>query len=251
MILELLTSLPLILIGVSLAVSAAIVAMTQDWRLTLISLLVQYFFVTALLALQLPPEMTLIKLLVGVVVTLLLFWSGQHVDNALKRVEGGREWFQRNRAIFPLGLPFRLLTLVLIALVIFSLPESLLSSLVVPRVTVIVALWVIIFGIVTIMLTRDPLKTGVGLLVFQNGFELLYTPLEPGLAVAALLGIANIAVALTTSYLAVVKHMPMIEAWLAEQAWQDPSSPEALAEAVATLNDAPADYNATNGEVLA
>ena len=67
MILELLTSLPLILIGVSLAVSAAIVAMTQDWRLTLISLLVQYFFVTALLALQLPPEMTLIKLLVGVV----------------------------------------------------------------------------------------------------------------------------------------------------------------------------------------
>ena len=248
---DFLTSLPLPVLGMGLAVSAAIVAMVQDWRFALLSLLAQYGFVTALLALQLPPEMASLKLLVGVVVCLILAWSARHIDNALRQVEGGWEWFNRNRAVYPMGLPFRFLALVMIALVVYSLPETLLSELVVPRVIVVATLWTTVLGLVTIMLTRDPLKTGMGLLVLQNGFELLYTPLEPGLLIAAALGVTNIAVAFAASYLALVKHMPMIEAWLAEQAWQDPSSPEALAEAVASLHDSPEEYDTRSGEVLA
>jgi hypothetical protein len=42
---------------------------------------------------------------------------------------------------------------------------------------------------------------GLGLLTILAGFELMYTPIEPTLVVVGLLGVVNLLIALTLSYL--------------------------------------------------
>jgi hypothetical protein len=229
-ILEFLGSLSAIQLGVGMAVAAAAMAIVLNWRLALYGMLLQYLFVSLLLDMVLPGGLALVKLVAGVVACVTLYWTGW-------RIEAARHWRYAQEdvpssgsTLDPLGLPFRLLALVFAVLVLYTVPERLgftffLQTFLVP------AVWLVVMGLLTIILTRDPLKTGLGLLTFQNGFELLYHLVEPGLLVLALLNVGTILVGFVASYLAIAAHLPLIEEWRAV-----PSSPEALAEAVDVLN---------------
>jgi hypothetical protein len=237
-ILELFGSLTPLQLGVGLPILAAILAIVLDWRLAMVSMLVQYLLVSLLLALEVPQGIATIKLLSGAVTCMILYWTARRIEQGLDRVEDGRAWFRSNREIYPMGLPFRFLALIFISLVLYTLPERF-SFVLFPREFLVPAMWLMAMGLLTIILTRDPLKTGLGLLAFQNGFELLYTLIEPSLSVVGLLGISTILVGLAASYLAVARHLPLIEAQQAIAPVPDPRTPEALAEAVAALEQRP------------
>ncbi|MBI3287342.1 MAG: hypothetical protein HYZ68_04770, partial [Chloroflexi bacterium] len=114
-------------------------------------------------------------------------------------------------AAYPLGEPatesrlglntaFRAASVVLLVVVAFGLlyrfplgnldPAILFSS-----------YWLLCAGLVVIFLARDPWMTGVGLLIYQTGFELLFTPVEQDLTVAGALAALHILVALALAYL--------------------------------------------------
>lgn len=234
-LLDLLTSLSSIQLVVGLAITAGIVAIVIDWRLALGSVLVQYIFVTLLLATEIPLALAMLKLLAGALACLTLYWTARRMEDALAAIEGGRIWFQANRAIYPMGLSFRFLALLMTSIILFALPDQL-SLTIFSRDFLIPALWLLAMGLLAIILTRDPLKSGLGLLTFQNGFELIYSQLENGLIVIGLLGVGTILVGLVASYLAIGRHLPLIEARRAELAIADPRSPEALVRAVAALS---------------
>lgn len=233
---DFLTALSLVQIGVGATITAAIVAIVMDWRLALFGVLLQYLLMSLLLTSELPAGLGVVKLVAGTVACLILYWTARRIELALDEMEDGRRWFLSNRDIYPMGLPFRFLALVFTALLLFTLPDRFDLGLF-PRALLIPAFWMLAMGLLTILLTRDPIKTGMGLLTFQNGFELLYTLIEPGLLVLGLLGIGTILVALVASYLAVARHLPLIEArqQAQEQRMVDPRSPEALQQAVAAL----------------
>ncbi len=233
---DLLTSLSMLQLGVGIAITAGVVAIVMDWRLALFGVLVQYLLVSLLLDTALPAGLAMVKLVAGSVACLILYWTARRIEFALDQMEDGRRWFSSNRDIYPMGLPFRFLALIFTALLLFTLSNRFTLTLF-PRPFLIPAFWLLAMGLLTIILTRDPLKTGMGLLTFQNGFELLYTLSEPGLLVLGLLGIGTILVGLVASYLAVARHLPLIEArQAATEQVMDPSSPQTLQQAVEALN---------------
>ncbi|MGH2544318.1 MAG: hypothetical protein ACRDIB_16120 [Ardenticatenaceae bacterium] len=236
---DLLASLSSVQLGVGLAVTGAVVAIVIDWRLALLSLLFQYLFTSLLLSSMLPDGLAMVKLAAGAFASVTLYWTARRVEDALGTLQDGRRWFHSNREVYPMGLPFRFLALLFTALVLFALPERFILTLL-PRAFIVPSFWLLAMGLVTILLTRDPLKTGMGLLTFQNGFELLYTLVEPGLAIVGLLGIGTILVGFVASSLAVALHLPAIEGQKLARSVTDPSSAEALTKAVEALEPAPA-----------
>ncbi|MBA3532391.1 MAG: hypothetical protein H0T73_10760 [Ardenticatenales bacterium] len=232
---EFFASLSMLQLGVGIAITAGVVAIVMDWRLALFGVLIQYLLVSLLLDTELPTGLAMVKLVAGSVSCLTLYWTARRIEFALDQMEDGRRWFNSNRDIYPMGLPFRFLALIFTALLLFTLPDRF-SLTAFPRIFLIPSFWLLAMGLLTIILTRDPLKTGMGLLTFQNGFELLYTLAEPGLLVLGLLGIGTILVGLVASYLAVARHLPLIEARQATGEAVDPHSPEALQQAVEALN---------------
>ncbi|MEW6567413.1 MAG: hypothetical protein AB1449_04435 [Chloroflexota bacterium] len=59
-------------------------------------------------------------------------------------------------------------------------------------------------GLLHIGITEDPLRVGLGLLTLLSGFEVLYSVLEPSLAVTALLAAVHLGTAIVVSYLLLV-----------------------------------------------
>ena len=118
--------------------------------------------------------------------------------------------------MFPVGLPFRLLAVVLTGLVASSvlnsypLPEM-------PRDISFACYWLALIGLLAMILTAEPLKAGLGLLTFMAGFELFYAALESSLSVAdllravGLLGIVNLFMALAIAYLASAREAELEE----------------------------------------
>lgn len=117
-----------------------------------------------------------------------------------------KEWhdevppFSAFRDVFPMNLPFRLLVALLAALVTYAL-GSRYPFVGQPQGISQACYWLAAAGLFTAILTRDPFRTGLGLLTFDAGFELLFATLEKSLSVAALLGVVNFLIALAIAYI--------------------------------------------------
>ncbi len=251
-------SLSEIQLAVGIAMTAAIVAIVISWRLAAISLFLQYVLVGLLLNTVLPGRLGIVQIVTGLFTSVILYWTARRIEDALDVVPDGRMWFVKNRDVYPMGLPFRFLALIFATLVLLQLPASFRAqpyfaeSNPFPIEFVVPAFWLLAMGVLTIILTRDPIKTGMGLLTFQNGFLLLYMLVQVSIVTFGLLAIASIVLSLVAGYLAVARHLPMIEAYHASLEPLDPASPEALAEAVAALEQPaqhalPAETEQTNG----
>jgi hypothetical protein len=60
-------------------------------------------------------------------------------------------------------------------------------------------------GILLLGLSQDPLRVGVGMLMFLSGFDLFYVVLEPSLVVTGLLGSISFVIALGMAYLKTIQ----------------------------------------------
>lgn len=230
------TTLSVVQVSVGIAITSAIVSIVIEWRLAMISMFAQYLFISLLLNSELPNGLGLIGLVAGFVACFMLYLTARRVEQALGTIPDGRAWLANNQVIYPMGLPFRFLALLFVMLVLLPLPERL-TFMPFPTPFIVSTIWLLAMGLLTIILTRDPIKTGIGLLVFQNGFDLLYALAEPGLVVLGLLSSGTILVGLVASYLAISRYLPLIEARQAVQETMDPESPEAVAMTTAAFEE--------------
>ena len=205
--LSFLTAIPAV---AGLVVIASLIIVVKDWRVSLAALLAQYLLVGFLLTRLITPEVATVKTLVGALVCSILYLTARRVRWGGQRGRDGSSPLHTGWEVFPVGLPFRLLAVVLTGLVASSLLNSYpLPE--VPRDIGFACYWLALIGLLAMILTAEPLKAGLGLLTFMAGFELFYAPLESSLSVVGFLGIVNLFMALAIAYLASAGQVELVE----------------------------------------
>jgi hypothetical protein len=209
---------------VGLILTALIIFLTSDWRLAQTALLVQYILVGLALTRFIRVEVAIVKILIGVLAVFILYLTARRIQEAggLMVTPQGRSRFLglavRWRA-GPLGLPMRLLAVLLVALgliLVFSTYQPVLVS---PDLT-FVAFWLGAMGVLGLVLSSDPLRVAPAVLTILTGFDLIYASLEPSLAMAGFLGALVLLSALAFSYLATVQSLNASSAELNEDEGQ-------------------------------
>ncbi|MGH2538309.1 MAG: hypothetical protein ACRDHL_13010 [Candidatus Promineifilaceae bacterium] len=199
-----------------LLLSAAALLIARDWRASLMALTLEYLLAGPLFGAVLEPRLALSKLLVGLFVCLILYITARQVHwgrlpedvSADEAVQWRQERLLRlGPALLATGGPFRVFLTLALILVVWALsnrPELQLPG--VPDHFQLAILGLGSLGLVTLSLTSEPLRAGMGLLTFLLAFELLYAALEPSVALMAFLALGNLAVALVVAYLTQSRH---------------------------------------------
>jgi len=185
-----------------LIVTAGTILVTRDWRLLILALLLQYILVGLILSRLVRPDIAVLKIMIGAFICPILFLSARQVAFSTSSVPPiiQQEW--RNPAAT--GWIFRLLTALVMLLVAITLSEMFALPGLTPTLLIAVC-WLMLIGLTTLVITEDPLKTGIGLLTILTGFDLFYTTLEHSLLITGLWGAINLLIALAISYLIIIK----------------------------------------------
>jgi hypothetical protein len=229
-----------------LILTATVIFLTADWRLSLTGLLVQYVLIGLVLTRSIPVEVAIVKVLVGALVVPILYLGARQVQETrdirqidkVRQTDVGSEadltrlaepgpagerhsrvlGLQVSWAAGPLGLPLRLLTILLVALAVIRLFDTYSSLLIgaeaanplIPPDIAFVAFWLGAIGLVGLVLSADPLRVAPALLTILAAFDLVYASVEPNLAIAGLLAALTLLAALAFSYLIVVQGLGMV-----------------------------------------
>lgn len=191
-------------------IAASLLVVSQDWRLNVISLAVQYFFITLLMTQLVRLELAAVKALIGWLVCLVIYLTEQQAHLIARDSDGRsdlsvRDWFRARIQVWKshgvsAQAAFRLLAALVVALTAYAvalaipLPEL---SLGLTGVCYLVAG----LGVLLIGLSQDSVRVGLGLLTFLSAFDLFYVSLEPSLVVTGLLGSLNFIIVLGMAYL--------------------------------------------------
>jgi hypothetical protein len=200
-------------------VTAVIIVMAWDWRITLLALLVQYLTAGLLFIDVLDPRLAFVKLLTGLFVCLILYMTARQVnygrlpaDVTVKEAAGlGLE--RRVRVgpyLLPTSLPFRFFAAIMIVLAAWALaqqPAWQLPALADTLAYLNLAVYGLAgLGLLGVGLTADPWRAGLGMLLFLSGFELFYSAVEQSVAMLALLAVTTLLMALFIAYLTQARH---------------------------------------------
>jgi hypothetical protein len=195
---------------IGIFVTASLLVVSQDWRLNVIALAAQYFFLALLMTQLVRLELAAVKGLIGWLVCLVVYLTEQQAQ-LLTRDPDGRSslsvqsWFRarlegwRSKGISARAA-FRFLAAILVAVtayaVSFAIPLPQLPQGLTGVCYLLVGLGVLLLG-----LSQNPVRVGLGLLTFLSGFDLFYIALEPSLVVTGLLGSISFVIALGMAYL--------------------------------------------------
>jgi len=183
-------------------ITAGILVVNREWRLNVIALTVQYFFVVLLLTRMIRLEVAAVKGLIGWLICM-VFYMTERRASAISQAqesetaavpERWRRWVLSARASFFLLAGLLISVAAYTAALRMPLPE-------VPTDITLACYILIGLGLLQIGLGEQPMQVGLGLLTFVSGVDLFYVALEPSLAVAGLLGAASFLIALATAYL--------------------------------------------------
>jgi hypothetical protein len=183
-------------------ITAGLLVVSRDWRLNVIALAVQYFFVVLLLTRQIRLEVAAVKGLIGWLICM-VFYLTERRASMLEQpaaVEGAQPSQRLRRWIISARSSFCLLAGILVAVAAYTaalripLPE-------VPADITLACYLMAGLGLLLIGLSEAPMQVGLGLLTFLSGFDLFYVALEPSLAVAGLLGAVSFLIALAAAYM--------------------------------------------------
>ncbi len=203
---KLLASLSADQVILGLLVASGLMVVVEERRLSLSALLVQYLLVGALVGPGLYRPIAIVRLGLGVAVCLVLYITAWHVERAL----GHRHATPNHQpSIWPrplgpaaqavsvggMGALFRLIVLVLAMLVAYGLWTAYPLDLV-PTGVNLSSYLLLVIGLLMAITSADPLRMGLGVLTFVNGFEATYLFLENSLVMIALLSVVDMVVAL-------------------------------------------------------
>jgi hypothetical protein len=215
---------------VGIGVTAAVVLLFRDWRLTFPALLLNYISLAIFLAEQqfIAPDLTLVgqmstlvlvKLITGVAVTLILTLTAltfsreyglENLDEfGLSELRRAARAAQRQRASQPFHMSDYVVPFWAGMLALFASTALPWIYAIAPTPAADFAwYWLVLTGVLTIATASDLLKIGLGLLLCASGVDVLYTavvstPSASGLNVIplALLSQVHILLALAIAYL--------------------------------------------------
>ncbi len=182
-----------------LAITAALLVLISDWRLSLLAFAAQYVLIASLLSTLVPPQIALVRVIAGALAAAILYITAR--QNAQLGRRARREQRLQLPPPFLIGWHFRAVALVLVAVTVIALTEATIL-LTVPVLFWLVSLWLMGSGLLIVALTRDVFKYGQGLLTFTAGFGALYLALDSGLAIYGALNTADLIIALALAHLA-------------------------------------------------
>lgn len=188
-----------------LVIAVGIVVLVSDWRFSLVALALQYILVAVLLSTLIPLQIAAVRMIAGGLVALMFYITARRVQPGRRRsrepMQSSEEGVLTPRAIFWTNLPFRFIGLALVAVGVVAASDQivLLNA---PLLFWVTGLWLSMGGLLTIALTRDALKLGMGLLFFTSGFGIIYLSIDNSLVIYALLVIADLVIALAISHIA-------------------------------------------------
>jgi hypothetical protein len=194
-----------------LILTAVIIFLTSDWRLSLTALLVQYVLIGMALTNTIRLEVVIIKILIGVLTVAILYLTARRIQErkGALETEQGRARFlgmQVRWEAGPLGLPLRLMTVLLVVLAIIRVFDNYTLPLL-PADIAFAATWLGAMGVAGLVLSGDPLRVAASLLTILGGFDLVYAGLEPSLAIVGFWGTLILLAALAFAYLATTQDL--------------------------------------------
>lgn len=206
-----------------LFITAGLILISRDWRTLILALLAQYILAGLILSRLVRPDIAVLKVMIGAFICPILFLSARQVSTGFPLSsplsdsrKGFSHWWQnfslmsllmgreRRRSRAATGFIFRVLVAVLMIIFATTLSQTFALPGISPDVTTAVY-WLILAGLVTLILTEEPMRAGHGLFTVLIGFDLLYTTLENSLLMTGLWGAVNLLIALAIGYLTVVK----------------------------------------------
>lgn len=196
---------------VGLVLTALVIFLTSDWRLSLTALLVQYVLAGLALTRFIQAEVAIVKILVGVLAVFILYITARRIQEAGPSIAPPPE---RSRFLGmhvswgggPLGLPLRLLVtlVIIVGLVhVFSSYDFVLVS----ADLTFVAFWLGTVGMAGLVLSSNPQRVAPAILTILTGFDLIYASMETSLAMVGFLGSLILLAALGFSYLSTVAEL--------------------------------------------
>lgn len=188
-----------------LFIALGMILVTRRWQIEVLALVLLYFFVGLLHSRIIRPEVALVKALIGWLLCLTLYVTGRYLDErgGERKAEAQQErmrWLPSLAADTPLRLLVLLVTVVIAYLGSVYLP--------LPQVAGHVGLacyLLAVGGLLLVGISEEPLRVGIGLLLFLTGFDLFFGALEPSLVVAGLLGAGSFLITLAVTFLAVTR----------------------------------------------
>ena len=106
----------------------------------------------------------------------------------------------------PTNWMFRLLSILLLGIVLYSVSRAFSLPFVDADIAP-VCIWLWLVGLLTLVLTSEPLPAGVGLLTLVSGFELFFDAMSPGLVGIGILAAIDLLMGLAISYLTTVRDL--------------------------------------------
>ncbi len=199
---------------IGLVITASIIAIVRDWRFGLWALLAQYILLGLLHLRMLPPELALIKTLVGLLICPMIYWSARWVESErAHKAQVERQRIEQEKGKVPLpplpwpmrptNWPFRLLAILLLGMALYSISSSLPLPLIAPDIAP-ACIWLGLVGLLILVLTWTPLTAGMGLLTLMGGFDLFFDTMSPGLMGVGVLAAINLLMGLGIAYLIIV-----------------------------------------------
>ncbi len=173
-------------------ISAAVLIISWDWRISILSLAVQYICVFGLVSLSWPIETAAAKLVAGwmasaVIGIALLNFPGGIINGSPRLIS---------------DILFRLFALILAGLFAFTGGARVVAWL--PGLTMYQAygsMILIALGLLHLGLTNHPIRVVLGLLTVLSGFEILYAAVESSILITGLLAIVTLGLAIIGAYL--------------------------------------------------
>jgi hypothetical protein len=201
--------LPVIaLLGVVL--TGTVLTLTVEWRVTFAALGLQYIFASILLNQAVAWQVAAVEAVVGVLVVTILTLTGRQMNfgrtASTFTVPLPGQLARLGPIEFQTNLPFRLVAILLAAVMVWSLVVA--GDYALPGLPLplnLAGIWLILLGLFGLGFTDEPMNAGAALLTTITGFEMIYAPLEPSLLVVASLAVVNFAIALAISYLALLR----------------------------------------------
>ncbi len=199
-----------------LIVTAFVILVVADLRWSLFALLAQYLLVGLLLVDVLLPHLALLKVLGGVFVCLILYVTARQVnwgklpndvtlEEESELVSSGQ--LRMTGYSLKLDFPFRFMLGILVIVAVWFLVENLRLRLpIVPDYFNLAIFGLTALGLVTLSITSEPIKAGMGLFTFLTGFELIFGAIEQSGTVIVLFAAAILVLSLAISYLAQTRH---------------------------------------------
>lgn len=181
-----------------------VLLVARRWQMQVLGMVVLYFFVGLLHTRVIRPEVALVKALIGWLISLTFYVTGRYLDERRNAAQGNRSDDSPPRSPSWLAgdVPLRVLVLLSVLIIAyagsnyFPLPQ-------VPSDIGLACYLLVLSGLFLCGMSEDPMRVGLGLLVFLAGFELFFGALESSLVVTGLLGATGFLLTLAITFMAV------------------------------------------------